>query len=71
MLLIRTLLKANKWRENKVHSVMFFIFLVSNMGGCLTPIGAPPLFLGFLGIEGSYNFMTVFFLPISRLLFCI
>ena len=48
MLLIRLLLNANKWRKEKVHSVVFFIFLVSNMGGCLTPIGDPPLFLGFL-----------------------
>jgi len=61
MLLIRPLLKANKWRENKVHSVMFFIFLVSNMGGCLTPIGDPPLFLGFL--EGIPFFWPMKLLP--------
>jgi Na+/H+ antiporter NhaD/arsenite permease-like protein len=48
MLLIRPLLRANKWRQKKAHIVVFFIFLVSNIGGCLTPIGDPPLFLGFL-----------------------
>ncbi len=48
MLLIRPLLRANNWRRNKVHIVIFFIFLVSNIGGSLTPLGDPPLFLGFL-----------------------
>ncbi|HWR05079.1 MAG TPA: sodium:proton antiporter [Humidesulfovibrio sp.] len=48
MLLIRPLLRANEHREHKVHTVVFFIFLVSNIGGSLTPLGDPPLFLGFL-----------------------
>ena len=48
MLLIRPLLRANSWRRDKVHIVIFFIFLVSNIGGALTPLGDPPLFLGFL-----------------------
>jgi len=48
MILIRPLLRANGWRRNKVHLVVFFIFLVSNIGGALTPLGDPPLFLGFL-----------------------
>ena len=48
MLLIRPLLKANAKRVRKVHTVVFFIFLVSNVGGSLTPLGDPPLFLGFL-----------------------
>ncbi len=48
MLLIRPLLRANAHRKNKVHSVVFFIFLVANIGGSLTPLGDPPLFLGFL-----------------------
>lgn len=48
MLLIRPLLKANEHRKYRVHSVVFFIFLVANIGGCLTPLGDPPLFLGFL-----------------------
>ena len=48
MLLIRPLIRANKWRFNKVHIMVFFIFLVANIGGALTPLGDPPLFLGFL-----------------------
>lgn len=48
MLLIRPLLKANHHRKHQVHVVLFFIFLVANVGGGLTPLGDPPLFLGFL-----------------------
>jgi Na+/H+ antiporter NhaD/arsenite permease-like protein len=48
MLLIRPVLRANKSRTYKVHVVVFFIFLVSNVGGSLLPIGDPPLFLGYL-----------------------
>ena len=48
MLLIRPLLRANEKRQRKMHIVIFFIFLVSNSGGLLTPLGDPPLFLGFL-----------------------
>ena len=48
MLLIRPLIRANEYRRSKVHLVIFFIFLVSNIGGSLTPLGDPPLFLGFL-----------------------
>lgn len=48
MLLIRPLLRANATRQYKTHVVIFFIFLVSNIGGILTPLGDPPLFLGFL-----------------------
>jgi len=48
VLLIRPLLRANKSRENTAHIVVFFIFVVSNCGGLLTPLGDPPLFLGFL-----------------------
>ncbi|TAH38525.1 MAG: sodium:proton antiporter [Planctomycetota bacterium] len=48
MLLVRPLLKTNSERAYKVHTVVFFIFLVCNMGGCLTPLGDPPLFLGYL-----------------------
>ena len=48
MLLIRPILRANAWRKYKVHVVVFFIFLVANIGGSLTPLGDPPLFLGFL-----------------------
>jgi Na+/H+ antiporter NhaD/arsenite permease-like protein len=48
MLLIRPMIRANEWRQKKTHMVVFFIFLVSNIGGSLTPVGDPPLFLGFL-----------------------
>lgn len=52
MLLIRPLLRANDARVHKTHVVIFFIFLVANIGGSLTPLGDPPLFLGFLkGID--------------------
>ncbi|MCS7089524.1 MAG: sodium:proton antiporter [Verrucomicrobiota bacterium] len=47
MLLIRPWLRMNKYRLT-AHHVVFFIFIVSNVGGCLTPIGDPPLFLGYL-----------------------
>ncbi|MBV6285663.1 sodium:proton antiporter [Pseudomonas aegrilactucae] len=48
MLLIRPLLRANDNRKHSAHVVVFFIFLVANVGGGLTPLGDPPLFLGFL-----------------------
>jgi Na+/H+ antiporter NhaD/arsenite permease-like protein len=48
MLLIRPMIRANDWRRRKVHVFIFFIFLVANIGGSLTPLGDPPLFLGFL-----------------------
>ena len=47
MLLIRPWIRMNKYRITDFH-IVFFIFMVSNVGGCLTPIGDPPLFLGFL-----------------------
>ena len=52
MILIRPLLRANSARQHNVHVVVFFIFLVANIGGALTPLGDPPLFVGFLrGVE--------------------
>ena len=48
MLMIRPLLRANRQRQHSVHTVIFFIFLVANIGGGLTPLGDPPLFIGFL-----------------------
>ena len=52
MLLIRPLIRANKFRSSNVHIIIFFILLVANIGGALTPLGDPPLFLGFLnGID--------------------
>ena len=57
MLLIRPLIRANDNRKSQAHIVVFFIFLVSNIGGALTPLGDPPLFLGFL--KGVTFFWTV------------
>ncbi|MBC7608155.1 MAG: sodium:proton antiporter [Polaromonas sp.] len=57
MLMIRPLIRANDNRTHKAHVVVFFIFLVSNAGGSLTPLGDPPLFLGFL--QGVDFFWTV------------
>ncbi|MGQ0676500.1 MAG: sodium:proton antiporter [Rhodospirillales bacterium] len=52
MLLVRSVIAANKERRYNVHVLIFFIFLVSNIGGALSPLGDPPLFLGFLrGVE--------------------
>lgn len=57
MLLIRPLLHANRKRRHKAHIVVFFIFLVSNCGGLLTPLGDPPLYLGFLrGVPFDWTF---------------
>jgi Na+/H+ antiporter NhaD/arsenite permease-like protein len=57
VLLIRPLLRANASRERKAHIVVFFIFVVSNCGGLLTPLGDPPLFLGFLkGVPFDWTF---------------
>lgn len=57
MLMIRPLIRANDNRNHKAHMVVFFIFIVSNAGGSLTPLGDPPLFLGFL--KGVDFFWTV------------
>ena len=61
MLLIRPLLRDNQERRNKVHTVVFFIFLVANVGCSITPLGDPPLFLGFL--HGVHFFWTLKLLP--------
>ncbi|MGI6454604.1 MAG: sodium:proton antiporter [bacterium] len=61
MLLIRPFLRANKHRKNKAFMVCFFIFLVANVGGSLTPLGDPPLFLGFL--HSVPFFWTMHLLP--------
>jgi Na+/H+ antiporter NhaD/arsenite permease-like protein len=60
MLLIRPLLQTNSEREHVKHTVIFFIFLVSNIGGCLLPIGDPPLFLGYLkGVSFLWTFNLI------------
>jgi len=57
MLLIRPLLQTNRERTRVRHTVVFFIFLVSNIGGMLTPLGDPPLFLGYLqGVPFTWTF---------------
>ncbi len=57
MLLIRPLLRANDDRRHTTHVWVFFIFIVSNIGGSLTPLGDPPLFLGFLqGVHFGWTF---------------
>jgi Na+/H+ antiporter NhaD/arsenite permease-like protein len=61
MLMIRPFLRANNYRKNRTFMVVFFIFLVANVGGSLTPLGDPPLFLGFL--HGVSFFWTLKVLP--------
>lgn len=57
MLLIRPVLKTNVRRKHIAHTIIFFIFIVSNTGGSLTPLGDPPLFLGFLkGVPFEWTF---------------
>ena len=69
MVLIRPLIRANKWRKHVAHIFIFFIFLVSNIGGLLTPLGDPPLFLGFLrGVPFSW---TLKLIPFWLLAVCI
>ena len=73
MILIRPLLQTNRDREHVRHTVVFFIFLVSNIGGCLLPTGDPPLFLGYLsgvpfqwtlGLIGPWLFAVVVLLAV-------
>jgi Na+/H+ antiporter NhaD/arsenite permease-like protein len=68
MLLIRPLLRANDNRKHVVHVVVFFIFLVANVGGSLSPLGDPPLFLGFL--NGVSFFWTTQHLALPMLFIC-
>ncbi|HEX7910213.1 MAG TPA: sodium:proton antiporter [Paraburkholderia sp.] len=68
MLLIRPLLRANDNRKHVVHVVVFFIFLVANAGGSLSPLGDPPLFLGFL--QGVGFFWTTTHLALPMLFVC-
>lgn len=71
MLLIRPVIRANSWRKRKVHTMVFFIFLVSNIGGCLTPVGDPPLLMGFMhGVPFTWSFhlLPVFLLNVVLLL---
>ncbi|MCU6761672.1 Citrate transporter [uncultured Roseburia sp.] len=65
MVMIRPIIRANSWRRRKVQVVIFFIFLVSNIGGCLTPVGDPPLLMGFM--RGVPFFWSLHLLPIMLL----
>ena len=57
MLLVRPLLETNRERKHVAHTAVFFIFIVCNCGGCLTPLGDPPLFLGYLqGVPFLWTF---------------
>ena len=83
MLLIRPFLRANMERKYKTHLMMFFIFLVANIGGAATPLGDPPLFIGFLkGIDffwfikhlypvlfGTISVLCVLFFIVDYILF--
>ncbi|HTN65428.1 MAG TPA: sodium:proton antiporter, partial [Burkholderiaceae bacterium] len=61
MLMIRPLIRANDNRKHAAHIVVFFIFLVANAGGSLTPLGDPPLFLGFLkGVDFFWTMQNIF-----------
>ncbi|MFL2983405.1 MAG: sodium:proton antiporter [Candidatus Neomarinimicrobiota bacterium] len=71
MLLIRPLIRANQNRKKKVHIIVFFIFLVANIGGSLTPLGDPPLFLGFLkGVDFFWTTSAMFF-PMLFMVACL
>ena len=65
MLMIRPIIRANKWRSRKAQIIVFFIFLVSNIGGCLTPVGDPPLLMGFT--YGIGFFWSLRLLPLMLL----
>src|SRR5262245_555096 len=61
MLLVRPYIRANHVRKHKAHLIVFFIFIVSNTAGLLTPLGDPPLFLGFLrGVPFHWTILTLF-----------
>src|SRR6476660_4112969 len=62
MILARPLIRANADRLNNVHVMVFFIFLVANIGGALSPLGDPPLFVGFLhGVDFFWTTRTLWF----------
>lgn len=65
MLMVRPLIKMNSWRKRKRHIMIFFIFLIGNIGGCLTPIGDPPLLMGFA--RGVPFFWSLRLMPIMLL----
>ncbi|MEG0806506.1 MAG: sodium:proton antiporter [Lachnospiraceae bacterium] len=71
MVMIRPIIRANKWRNRKVQIMIFFIFLVSNIGGCLTPVGDPPLLMGFMRnvpFFWSFHLLPIFLFNVIVLL---
>ncbi|MDO4962258.1 MAG: sodium:proton antiporter, partial [Eubacteriales bacterium] len=69
--MVRPVIQMNAWRKRKRHIMIFFIFLVSNIGGCLTPIGDPPLLMGFsrgVGFTWSLHLLPLFLLNAAVLL---
>ena len=67
MLLVRPMIKMNSWRKNKAQIMIFFIFMISNMGGCLTPIGDPPLLMGFMrGVIFNMILLLIIFYFIDK-----
>ena len=72
MLMVRPIIKMNAWRTKRSHIMVFFIFMVSNIGGCLTPIGDPPLLMGFsrgVPFFWSLHLLPIFLLNVAVLLF--
>ena len=70
MLLIRPMLRTNAQREHTWHIPLFFIFLVSNIGGALTPIGDPPLFLGYLrGVDFFWTLTALWYIWVPVVVF--
>nr|WP_249815965.1 sodium:proton antiporter [Bradyrhizobium sp. 138] len=62
MILIRPLIRANRPRRHNAHVIVFFIILVANVGGALSPLGDPPLFVGFLhGVDFFWTTRTIWF----------
>ncbi len=68
MLLIRPFIEMNRHRKHKVHLIIFFIFIVANIGGSLTPLGDPPLFLGYLQGVPFWWPMQHLFWPMIKML---
>ena len=72
VLFLRPFLEINKDRHYKTHLIIFFIFLVSNIGGLLTPLGDPPLLLGYLhGIDFSWELKNIFFYWVAYIFVCL
>ena len=71
MLLVRPIIKMNSWRKRKSQIMIFFIFMISNMGGCLTPIGDPPLLMGFTrGVPFTWSLRLFPILLFNTVILC-